>query len=549
MKKVSALILIFLFILSGIPARVSAQAKSKPSKTATAPATPTFGNTDGISAAQLRNHLEFIASDQLEGRDTPSRGLEIAALYIAAHLSRWGIKPAGDNGTYFQKVPLKRHKVDATATKLELNGQKFVYGEDFLSSFNSATLSDSNIVYVSHGWVIKSKNIDPYQGLDVKDKIIVVVNSLPKGVTFNDLQGGKAGEDWFSPPLYAQTHGAKAVIAFGTFNSLANWQTARLNQTEKGGIEFGTPQTPITIPSITASPRLINALFQGEKSNGSNVYTKALTQDFVEPFDLKSTKKINLSVAVKTEEIHTQNVVGVLEGSDSVLKNEYVAIGAHYDHVGMNPNAPGEDKIWNGADDDGSGTVSVLSMAEAFAKGTRPKRSLLFIWHAGEEKGLWGSDYFTDHPTVPMTAIITELNIDMIGRYQKPGDENHPRNKNLPKPGEIFLIGSKMMSTDLGELSESVNKSFLNLNFNYKYDDPKDPEQYFFRSDHYNYARKGIPIIFYMDGDHEDYHQPSDSIEKINFEAMEKTVRTILATGWELANRATRPRVDKPLPK
>ncbi len=550
MKKNLALILIFLFILSGIPATASAQPKAKPSKTATALAPPTFGNTDGITAAQLRNHLEFIASDQLEGRDTPSRGLEIAALYIAAHLSRWGIKPMGDNGTYFQKVPLKRNKIDATATKLELNGQKFVYGEDFLSSFNSANISGSNIVYVSHGWVIPSKNINPYQGIDVKDKIIVVVNSLPKGVTFNDLQGKKAGEDFFSPPLYAQTHGAKAVIAFGNFNSLANWQNTKLNQTERGALEFGTQQIQITVPTITASPRLIAALFQGEKSNGSNVFTKAITQDFVEPFELKATKKINLSVAVKTEEIYTENVVGVLEGSDAVLKNEYVAIGAHYDHVGMNLNVPGDDKIFNGADDDGSGTVSVLAMAEAFAKGAqRPKRSILFIWHAGEEKGLWGSDYFTDHSTVPMDKIITQLNIDMIGRYQKPGDETHPRNKLLPKPGEIFLIGSKLMSTELGELSEATNKAFLNLQFNYKYDDPNDPEQYFYRSDHYNYARKGVPIIFYMDGDHEDYHQVTDSIEKINFEAMEKTVKTIFATGWALANRATRPTVDKPLPK
>jgi hypothetical protein len=551
MKKISALVLILLFVLGGVPATVSAQAKAKPGKTTVpAPPKPAFGNTDGITAEQLRNHLEFIASDELEGRDTPSRGLDIAALYIAAHLKRFGIKPAGDNGTYFQNVPLKRNKIDPQNTRFSLNNQTFNYGDDFLTSFNSANISASNIVYVSHGWVVKWKNIDPYQGIDVKDKIIVIVNSLPKGVTFNEFQGKTAGEDYFSPVLYAQTHGAKAVIAFGTFANLAGWQTTKFNQTERGGLDFGTPQIPITIPTITVTPRLINAIFQGEKSNGANIYTKAVTQDFVEPFDLTPAKKISLSVAVKTEDIHTQNVVGVLEGSDAVLKNEYVAIGAHYDHVGTNPNAPGPDKIWNGADDDGSGTVSVLAMAEAFSKGAqRPKRSILFIWHAGEEKGLWGSDYFTDHPTVPMSQIVTELNIDMIGRYQNPGDENHPRNKLLPKPGEVFLIGSKMMSTELGEVSETTNKAFLNLQFNYKYDDPNDPERYFYRSDHYNYARKGVPIIFYMDGDHADYHQPSDSVEKINFEQMEKVARTIFATGWELANRATRPKVDKPLPK
>jgi Zn-dependent M28 family amino/carboxypeptidase len=548
MKKLSVLILVLLFVLGGLPANTSAQAK-KPVKT-NAPVPPTFGNTDGISARQLRDYLTFIASDELEGRDTPSRGLDIAALYIASHLSRWGIKPAGDNGTYFQKFPLKRNKIDAQNTRLSLNNQSFTYGDDFLTTYTAANVPASNLVYVSHGWVIKSKNIDPYQGIDVKDKIIVVANSLPKGVTFNDLQGKKAGEDFFSPVLYAQTHGAKGVISLGTFNNFATWQNTKINQTERGGLEFGTPQIPITIPTVTASARLINALFQGEKSNGANIFNKAVTQDFVEPFELTATKKLSLNVGVKTEEIYSQNVVGILEGTDPVLKNEYVAVGAHYDHVGTNPNAPGPDKIWNGADDDGSGTVSVLSIAEAFAKGAqKPKRSLLFIWHAGEEKGLWGSQYFSDHPTVPITSIITELNIDMIGRYQNPGDENDQVNKQLPKQGEIFVIGSRMMSTELGEVSEATNKSFLNLNFNYKYDDPNDPEQFFYRSDHYNYARKGVPIIFYMDGVHRDYHQPSDSVEKINFEQMERVARTIFATGWELANRPNRPKVDKPLPQ
>ena len=190
-----------------------------------------------------------------------------------------------------------------------------------------------------------------------------------------------------------------------------------------------------------------------------------------------------------------------------------------------------------------------MSIAEAFAKGKeRPKRSILFIWHAGEEKGLWGSEYFTDHPTVPIQSIVTQLNIDMIGRYQNPGDENHPQNKNLPKPNEIFTIGASMMSTELGQLADNVNKSFLNLNFNTKYDGPDHPEQFFYRSDHFNYAKKGVPIIFFMDGSHQDYHQVSDHVDKINFEQMEKVTKTIFATGWELSNRAGRPKVDKPLP-
>lgn len=545
MKKIFVFLLIFV-VFSSIPA--TAQTKSKSSKSSAVSTAPRYGNTDGITAEQMKNYLEFIASDELEGRDTPSRGLDIAAMYIASHLNRWGIKPAGDGGTYFQRFPLKRNKIDPQNTRLKLNNQSFVYGEDFLSSFNPAAISGSNLVYVGHGWVLKSKNINPYEGLDVKDKIIVVVNSLPKDVSFSDLKG-KPGDDWFSPPLYAQTHGAKAVIAFGNFSTLANWQAILWGQTDKGNLEFGKPDTTITIPTITAAPRLIAAIFQGEKANGSNVYTKAITKDFVEPFALDANKKINLSVAVKSEDTYSQNVVGILEGSDPVLKNEYVAIGAHYDHVGMNPFFNGDDKIWNGADDDGSGTVAVLSMAEAFAKGAqRPRRSILFIWHAGEEKGLWGSQYFTDNPTVPIGSIITELNIDMIGRSQIRNVEIKERNKELILKDDVYLIGSKMMSTELGEISEAVNNSFLKMGFNYRYDDPNDPQQFFYRSDHFNYAKKGIPIIFYMDGDHEDYHQPSDSVEKIDFEQMEKITRTIFATAWELSNRPTRPKVDKPLP-
>jgi hypothetical protein len=548
MRKLLALLLL-LFILAGVPAVSTAQTKSKNNKTNSNQAAQTaqrFGNTDGITAAQMRTYLEFIASDELEGRDTPSRGLDIAAMYIAQHLKSWGIKPMGDAGTYFQKFPLRRNKIDPSGTRLMLNNQTFVYGEDFLSSFHAANFTNAPLVYASHGWLVKGKNIDAFQGLDVKDKVVVVANNLPKGVTFADLQG-KHGEDWAEPALNAQLKGAKAVIVFGNYNNLANWQASRWTQTEKGGLEFGKPQSVVTIPTLTAAPRLINALFFGEKASGNNVYTRGITQDFADPFDLKATKKISLSVAVKTEETHSQNVIGVLEGSDPVLKNEYVAIGAHYDHVGMNPFWNGDDKIWNGADDDGSGTVAVMAMAEAFSKGAvRPKRSILFIWVAGEEKGLWGSEYFTDNPTVPLSSIITQLNIDMIGRAQKAGDEN-PANKALPQSNEVFVIGSKLMSTELGQLSESVNSSFLNMTFNYKYDDPKDPEQFFYRSDHFNFARKGIPIIFYMDGSHADYHQVSDSIEKIDFENMERIARTIFATGWELANRPVRPKVDKPL--
>jgi Zn-dependent M28 family amino/carboxypeptidase len=265
------------------------------------------------------------------------------------------------------------------------------------------------------------------------------------------------------------------------------------------------------------------------------------------PFELNASKSVTFTIAAKNEKPMTQNVVAVWEGADPVLKNEYVAVGAHYDHIGICE--PGTaDPICNGADDDGSGTTALLGMAEAISHAKqRPKRSILFVWHCGEEKGLWGSRYFTDYPTIPLAQIVTQLNIDMIGRSKKDGDTN-PRNATLSGPNQIYVIGSTMMSTDLGKLSETVNKSYLNLQYDLRYDDPNDTNRFFFRSDHYNYARKGIPIIFFFDGVHEDYHRPGDEAQKIDYEKMEKVARTIYMTLWEVANLPVRPKVDKPLP-
>ena len=347
---------------------------------------------NNITAAQMKDYLYFIASDEMEGRDTPSRGLDTTAKFIGMNLSRWGFKPAGDNGTFYQTIALKKNTPPATPPA---NGQP-------------------------------QRRVRPY-----------------------------------------------------TFD---------LNQ----------KYDPATMSSA----------------------------DYVK----------------------TQNVVAIWEGSDPVLKNEYVAIGAHYDHVGVNPNAPGEDKIWNGADDDGSGTTGVLAIAEALAKSPkRPKRSILFVWHMGEEKGLWGSAYFNKYPTVDIKNVVAQLNIDMIGRSRKAGDTN-PKNAELTDENSIYVIGSKMMSTMLGDVTAGVNNAYLKMNYDYRFDDPNDKNRFFFRSDHFNYAQNGIPISFWFDGVHEDYHGAGDSPDKIDYQKMEKVTRTIFLTGWELANMKDRPKIDKQLP-
>ncbi len=500
-----------------------------------------------ITASQLKDYLEFIASDELEGRDTPSRGLDVAAKFIAANLSRWGVKPAGDNGTFLQRFALQKTTVDSTQTTLEINGQRFKFGTDFLAhSASGAGTASAPLVYVGHGMMIKAKNLDAFTGVDVKGKIAVWTSEFPQGVSFADFSG-KQGEDWQTGAYNAARHGAAGGIALAGFQTLASWEQSRKSTTINGvlAVEKFRAEGQSKIPVLSLSPKAAQALLQGEQFSAAKVFNRAASSEPVASFQFQPEKKVRFTVALKQEQSFTQNVVGIVEGSDASLKQEYVALGAHYDHVGAGTPING-DGIYNGADDDGSGTVSVLALAEAFAKGPRPKRSLLFVWHAGEEKGLWGSKYFTENPTVPIDKVIAQLNLDMVGRAQKPGDTN-AANAGLAKPNEVFVVGSKMMSTALGDLSEAVNASYYKLSFNYKYDDPNDPEKIFFRSDHFNYALQGIPIIFYTDGEHEDYHRVTDHVEKIDFENMLKITRTVYAMAWELGS-GKRPVVDKKLP-
>ncbi len=244
-----------------------------------------------------------------------------------------------------------------------------------------------------------------------------------------------------------------------------------------------------------------------------------------------------MSFAVKSanKEVQSENVVAFLKGSE--LPEEYIVISSHLDHVGVN--SKGE--IHNGADDDGSGTVALLEIAEAFKtaadKGKGPKRSIVFLHVTGEEKGLLGSQYYTDvDPIFPLANTVANLNIDMVGRIdpERKGDRNY-----------IYLIGSDKLSTELHELSEAVNEKYTKVELDYTYNDENDPNRFYYRSDHYNFAKNNIPIIFYFNGTHADYHKPGDTPDKINYDLLENRSRLVFYTAWELANRANRITVDK----
>ena len=510
---------------------------------------------DTISASQMKDYLTFIASDEMEGRDTPSRGLDTTAKFLAMNLSRWGFKPAGDNGTFLQRIDLLRNRTDGGKTKVEFNDKALSLGTDYVPVSGTGIVS-GQLVFAGNGWLLKSKEFDAYKGIDPAGKIAVIMatpNAMARGTARSDLTG-KAGEDYITPVEYARSKGVAGLIYVTDSQFLANRQRF-MTRGSTVVARFQNPTTPTApapaappIPSIAVSLEMAKALFAGEK-DAEAVFADSSGTKLPAPFLMNEQKKVTFNLASSSETIPTQNVVAIWEGSDPVLKSEYVAIGAHYDHVGSGcgPVTP-DDTICNGADDDGSGTTGMLAMAEGLAKApTRPKRSILFVWHCGEEKGLWGSRYFTEYPTVPIKQIVAQLNMDMIGRSKVEGDTK-ASNKELSGPNTIYVIGSTMMSTELGEIVNSVNKSYLNLTYDTRYDDPKDPNRFFYRSDHINYARKGIPIIFFFDGVHEDYHRKSDTADKIDYQKMAKITRTVYMTAWEIANRAARLKVDKPLP-
>ena len=541
-KNLLALLLTVTFIL---PSAALAQ-------TATKAKSPAMNAAQTITAEQLKDYLYFVASDEMEGRDTPSRGLDLTAKFMATMLARWGVKPAGDNGTYFQMIEMHRNTINPASSVATVGGQQLTYGTDFIANPTGGTIANAPMVFGGNGWMVKSKNLDPLAGVDATGKVVVIyADGFPRGVTYQELfASGKHGEAWADPMTYAKQKGAVGVIIAGTPNVLKNWERLR-RQREQGnfGIEK-LQENPggANLPAMYVSQKVAESLFSGESSDLNKIAEIYGTTAPMPTFAFSPSKTVTATIATTRETATTQNVVAMIEGSDPALKSEMVAIGAHYDHDGVNPNAPGEDKIWNGADDDGSGTVAVLAIAEALAKSAKkPRRSTLFVWHAGEEKGLWGSEYFTRYPTVDLSKVVTQLNIDMIGRSKKAGDTNKA-NAELSGADEIYVIGSEMMSSKLGEVTKAVNDTYLKMNYNYKYDDPKDPNRFFFRSDHFNYAQKGIPIVFWFDGVHEDYHKPSDTADKIDYQKMEKVTRTIFLTLWEIADLKQRPAVDRQLP-
>jgi Peptidase family M28/PA domain len=476
-----------------LPLLIQAQKKNSP---------VIFAKT--IMPGDLKQHLFIVASKEMEGRETASPGQKKAAAYIESQFQLLGLTP-GNKGSYQLNYPVYQDSL--INTQVEINGEPFDLDKDFsvnAGQSNTSVYRFSEIVFVGNGFADSTH--DDYKGLDVRGKAVLMLADPQQ------QQGQRRGGNSFAKIDAAQKNGAVAIL-------IINNNFPRSTKTNvKGNMYLNAFQKTIRPNQYQVSEKIAQEIMGDD-------YTKMKT-GAIQPKSYSA--DVMLSFAKTTAALQSSDVLGVLEGTD--LKDEYVFITAHYDHLGKRDTV-----IYYGADDDGSGTVGVLEIAEAFVKakaaGKGPRRSIVFMTVSGEEKGLWGSEYYGNHPVFPLDKTTVDLNIDMIGRTdasRKQGDSSN----------YVYVVGDDKLSSDLKPISEAANKKYTNLELDYKYNDPNDQNRIYFRSDHYNFAQKGVPIIFYYDGMlGADYHRPTDTPDKINYELLAKRAQLVFYTAWEMANR------------
>jgi hypothetical protein len=469
------------------------------------------GFLESITQEDLKKHLFYIAGPETEGRGTGTPGLEKAAIYIENHFKQLGLLPSNGNN-YQQTYELFQDSV--YDSKIKIGNKTFEHHEEFGGTNRgnkSENLNTSEFIYLGYG--VADSNYSDYKDVDVKNKIVVVIDGEPK---LNDttfvISGNKKRSSWsWNLELKleaAAKNGASALFIIDSEKNNRSWTA------NAGGIYPAHLTKPKTINRYMISNNIVRAIFGTINLSQGKTVRKATTINF----NILQLKKL------------ASNVAGVLPGTDK--KDEYVILTAHMDHLGKEDDST----IYYGADDDGSGTCAILELAEAFVKakksGKGPRRSIVFMTVSGEEKGLWGSKYYTLNPLFPLEKTSVDLNIDMIGRtgYDYLNDAKDSTNY-------VYVIGDDKLSTDLRPINEQANKLSSNLKLDYRYNDPKDPNRFYFRSDHYNFAEKGVPIIFYFDGEHKDYHRPTDTPDKINYNLYSRRTKLVGATAWIMANK------------
>lgn len=505
-----------------------------------------FAQKDGakyaaqITGEGLKKHLTIIASDEMEGRETGTEGQRKAAAYIEEQFKKIGLKAPQALEGYQQFYPL--YKSSMKVANVKIGDRQLKYGEDYFVQAmynNDNDASGSQFVFAGYG--ISEEKYDDYKNIDVQGKVVVFFLGEPKE-NGNFLLSGNSNE--YSKYTYpgiitkvkiAKEKGAVAAVVINqaaeSFNSNlvdynSNSNVYYPNKSENEGIDFITMNT-------RAAKEIFTAWAADSLIGLAKKYT-ALNAAGLAPIN----QSFSLEYKKQKEVIKASNVLGVIEGTDK--KEEYVFLTAHYDHLGKK-----NGKIYYGADDDGSGTCAVLQMAEAFAKakaaGKGPRRTIVFMTVSGEEKGLWGSRYYSDNPVFPLDNTSVDLNTDMVGRV----DTERKTDDSL---NYVYVIGHDKLSSELQPINEGANNKHTKLTLDYKFDDPKDPERIYYRSDHYNFARKGVPILFFYDGMLKaDYHKPTDTVDKINWDLYAKRTKMIFLTAWDIANRDEMLKRDIPL--
>lgn len=520
------------FLIAGAcaPTPVVEQAPA-PATTPTAPPATSArpGAFPEIDVSALRYDLTIFAADSFLGRLAGSRSAQQAGEFIAARLTSLGIEPAGDSG-FFQRVPLSRQVFSPTTKFLVTSrgrASELKLGQDVIPLLRLGDgpqaprlAAEGEVVFA--GYALRSPAIgrNDLDAVDLGGKVVVFVAGAPPGVDSSTRARLEAPEQLGMRlgAVFDRGPAAVIIVAAGKlesdFKSLAS-------EVLNGSLELGADEEQLerVFPMVMlAAPRAGSPLLPAGWPADDK--PQALRRHF--------TAKITLGRA----QVQGHNVIGVLRGSDPSLRNTYVALGAHLDHIGVQPSARG-DSIANGADDDGSGSMGLVAIARALAAApVRPKRSILFVWHTGEEAGMLGSEWFMTHPTVPLDSIVAQLNADMIGRNS---------------PDSLMIVGPRAapngQSRVLGALVDSVNRTLSQpFLIDREWDSPTHPEQIYLRSDHYSYAKRGIPIIFFTSGLHADYHQVSDEVSKIDFAKLARVADFIMRTAVGVANRADRPR-------
>jgi hypothetical protein len=463
-----------------------------------------------ITATDLQKHLYIVAGREMEGRETATPGQKKAAAYIENYFKSLGLQP-GNKDSYQMNFPV--YKDEIVKSVLDINGRDYKVNTEYqpysFTNFNTSQYF-SEVVFVGHG--IGDSSFNDYKDVNVAGKLVLIMDGSPSAYKIN---GVAATAGIFSKIVTAQKKGAAAVLIISS-------NFPRIPR-PGGAMYRELYRASQYMPTWYVSEKVAEDIM-GHTDWGNvkldNKTQKLPSKVYVSNVHLELEKKIN--------KLESSNVLGLIEGTD--LKDEYVFLTAHYDHEGIR----NDSIIYYGADDDGSGTVTILELAEAFTKakaeGKGPRRSIVFMTVSGEEKGLWGSEYYANHPVYPLDKTTVDLNIDMIGRI---GEEYL---KDKDSANYIYIIGDDKLSSDLTPITNQVNKN-LKLKLDRKYNDLNDKNRFYYRSDHYNFAEKGVPIIFYFNGVHADYHKPTDTPDKINYKLMAKRAQLVFFTAWEMANR------------